>query len=353
MPRVILLYFACAVIAASCGDDETSGSTILPPEPPPATTVAPPPATTASPGTTIPPGTTTTVLSVTTAAPATSAPSSTTTTPPAPPSTTAAPAPTTTTTPPVQTDASLTDRLWAVVLVDGDDVLNVRTGPGVAFDKLTSFGATHNGIVLTGIKAEVGGSVWVEVETEDARGWVNKYFLTEEWTLREVGDQWNMQAPLVEFAAAVEAGGDLGTRVSARGLFVVYYDTLLRRWKQSDLDDVMNDGVVHSWSSPGCDPGCVEDTFADAVGLQFYGVYEDIGDDAVGGLDDIILGGNGPFPPEAAIPAQFENFHWVVIHDPGDDPEFDGLDWQTWFVYYNYEDDDAVIVGLSPAAWAP
>lgn len=70
-------------------------------------------------------------------------------------------------------------------------------------------------------------------------------------------------------------------------------------------------------------------------------------------LDIILLGGNGPFPPEAAIPTQFQNFHWAVIHDPGDDPKLGGIDWQTWFDYYDYEVGRAKIVGLSPAAWSP
>ena len=50
---------------------------------------------------------------------------------------------------------------------------------------------------------------------------------------------------------------------------------------------------------------------------------------------------------------QFKNFHWLVIYDPGDETEFEGLDWQTWFVYYDYEDGEARIVGLSPATWSP
>ncbi len=238
------------------------------------------------------------------------------------------------------------------MLVDGDDVLNVRTGPGVSFSKLTSFGPTQTGIVLTGNKAQVGASTWVEVETEDAKGWVNKFFLAEQWASFEVEVQWNMQGPLNDFGAAAEALGDLGEHASYRGLFVVYHDDELRRWEPNELDDLMTDATEYTWSTPGC-VSCVDDTFAGAIGLPFVSAWEDRNLDATIALDDILLGGNGPFPPEAAIPVQFQNFHWVVAYDPGDDKELSGLDWQSWFVFYDYEDGEAVIVGLTRAAWGP
>ena len=352
MRRALMLIAVMSVVAAGCADDDAATTTTsVPPASSPATTGEPVPPE--------PPAPTTTALATTTHPPLPTTiggpdPTTTTTatTPPETTTTTAAPAPTTTAAP-ITEDASLTDRFWSVVLVDGDDVLNVRTGPGVEFPKLTSFPAAHTGIVLTGMKAQVGGSTWVEVETEDAHGWVNKFFLTEEWTTLEVDVSWNFQTPLDDFAAAVDAASDLGGPVSQRGLFVVYYDTNLRRWTQNELETVMSDGTIYSWSSPGCEPGCVDDTFADAVGLQFYDVYEDISVDAILDLDDILLGGNGPFPPAAAIPIQFKNLHWLVIYDPGDETELEGLDWQTWFVYYDYEAGEARIVGLNPAAWSP
>jgi hypothetical protein len=250
-------------------------------------------------------------------------------------------------------DESLTDRFWSVVLVDGDDVLNVRTGPGVEFSKLTSFNPTQTGIILTGMKAQVEGGTWVEVETEDAHGWVNKFFLTEEWATFEVEVSWNIQTPLNDFGAAVAALDDLGGPVSTRGLFVVYHDTQLRRGNQNALNDVMTSSTTYDWTTPGCDDGCVEDTFAGAIGIPFLSAWEDLSGDASLALDEILLGGNGPFPPEAAIPTQFQNFHRVVVHDPGDDPELGGIDWQSWFAYYDYEAGEAVIVGLSRAAWGP
>ena len=66
---------------------------------------------------------------------------------------------------------------------------------------------------------------------------------------------WNFQTPLDDFAAAVDAASDLGGPVSQRGLFVVYYDTNLRRWTQNELencDERRNDLLlVEPWMRAG------------------------------------------------------------------------------------------------------
>ena len=338
MRRNVLFALVLALLAGACGDDAAEA-----PAAPAATAAAP---TSAPVATTAATGAPTTTTVPTTTVPTTTAPTTTV----APTTTTPPP---TTTEVPIEFDPDLTERTWAVVLVDLDHVLNVRVGPGVENDKLTSFGPTQTGIVLTGQTAQIDGSKWVEVQTEDARGWVNSFFLTEEWTTREVGLSWDMQTPLDDLTDAMAVAGDLSDPVSARGLFVVYFDTTLRRWPQSELDTVMTDPTTYDWATPGCEGDCIVATFADAVALRLLDAYEDVDDDAIVGLDDILLGGNGPFPPETAIPTQFQNFHWVVIYDPGDDPLVTGLDWQTWFVYYDYEEGQVKIVALSPAAGSP
>ncbi len=249
-------------------------------------------------------------------------------------------------------DPSLTDRLYAVVLVPADDVLNVRSGPGVENAAFTNLAPTTTDLALTGNVAEVGAATWVEVETPAGAGWANKRFLTEMWTSAEVDVEWDLTGPLDAFADETAADGDLSGPVSYRGLYAVYFDDELRHWSRAELTGIMADPTLYTWSGTGCYQ-CVEMTWADAVAFDLYGAYEDEFDDAVFALDDIILGGNGPFPPQAAIPVPLQNFHWLMLHDPGDDPAFDGLDWVTWFVYYDYEDGEARIVGLSPAAWAP
>ena len=50
------------------------------------------------------------------------------------------------------------------------------------------------------------------------------------------------------------------------------------------------------------------------------------------------------------IPQEFANFPWVAIHDPGDNEEYSGLDWTTWFVFLELDEHDVpTVVGIEDA----
>jgi len=57
--------------------------------------------------------------------------------------------------------------------------------------------------------------------------------------------------------------------------------------------------------------------------------------------------------PEAAIPPELRNFHYRGVFDPGDDPQYGGLDWTTWYVFVDYEQGQPVIVAMVYDAWVP
>jgi hypothetical protein len=66
-----------------------------------------------------------------------------------------------------------------VIFVAADDVLNVRTGPGVANPVAGALEPDTGDIVVTGPGEEVAGSLWVPVVAGSVSGWVNSQFLTE------------------------------------------------------------------------------------------------------------------------------------------------------------------------------
>ncbi len=68
----------------------------------------------------------------------------------------------------------------SVVGVAADDVLNVRSGPGVEYDIIAGLSPTATGVMLTGRETLVGSSVWVEVVTDEGTGWVNESYLAEQ-----------------------------------------------------------------------------------------------------------------------------------------------------------------------------
>ena len=65
-----------------------------------------------------------------------------------------------------------------------------------------------------------------------------------------------------------------------------------------------------------------------------------------------LAGGNGRIPETAVFP-MLVGFRYVSVFDPGDNPDFGGLDWTSWHVSIDYEDGEPVVVGLTLDQWAP
>ena len=91
-------------------------------------------------------------------------------------------------------------------------------------------------------------------------------------------------------------------------------------------------------------------TFAEAIADSFLSAYDDA--DTATTVNEAIAGGNGRLPSHA-IPFELQSFNYIGVHDPGDDPQYSGLDWVTWYVSIDYEDGAPVVVGLTIDQWAP
>lgn len=65
----------------------------------------------------------------------------------------------------------------AVVGVAHDDVLNVRTGPGVGADIIATLAPLADDVIAIGSARQLPRSIWVEVDTGDVTGWANASFL--------------------------------------------------------------------------------------------------------------------------------------------------------------------------------
>ena len=248
--------------------------------------------------------------------------------------------------------APVTTEVRSVVLVPADDVLNVRSGPGVENEVVTTLAPTATGVALTGNEAQVGSSTWVKIVTDDGTGWVNEQFLAEPDSPANPFSE-SFGIDLVDGLAAVFVGrGDLTEAASHRGIFVAHHD---RARPFTNLDGLLTDPTLHPWAGNGCSPEeCPDETpkltFAEGVADSFLGAWND--DDRRVSVDEVIPGGNGMLE-DFIVPTEFENLHFVAVKDPGDNPDYGGMDWYTWYVYFTYENDVPVVLGMSIDAWAP
>src|SRR5699024_9883256 len=67
----------------------------------------------------------------------------------------------------------------AVVGVDRDDVLNMRSGPGEDFDTGAELSPIETGIVATGHNRQVDDGIWAEVHHGDETGWVSVAYVMQ------------------------------------------------------------------------------------------------------------------------------------------------------------------------------
>jgi hypothetical protein len=248
--------------------------------------------------------------------------------------------------------APVTTETRSVILVASDDVLKVRSGPGVENDVVTNLSPTATGVALTGRESHSGSSTWVEIVTDGGAGWVNEHFPAEPDSAANPFSE-DLGIDLVDELAAVFAGrGDLTETASRRGIFVTHHD---RARAFTSLDTLLTDPTRYPWAGTGCSPEKCPDetpqlTFAEAVADSFLSAWTD--DDRRVAVDAAIPGGNGLLA-EFIVPAEFTNLHFVAVQNPGDNPEYGGIDWFTWYVYYSYDNRVPVVLGMSIDKWAP
>ncbi len=242
-----------------------------------------------------------------------------------------------------------------VVLVAANDVLNVRRSAGVD-NEIIGMLVPGVEVALTGPQTNVGTSTWFEIVTPVGAGWVNGRFLAEIVDDAVFTGAQKVLALLDDLAAIITAKGDLNEVASARGLYISHHGAPVR-FGPDKLAAVLTDETSYKWPSNALDVNDPDQaaeiraqTFAVAIGDSFVSAWND--PDRMVAWDKPLAGGNGRLS-SYAIPAKLSGFHYLSVHDPGDNPEYEGLDWISWHVSIDYENGTPVVVGLTLDQWSP
>lgn len=236
-----------------------------------------------------------------------------------------------------------------VVLVAADDFLNVRATAGVDG---TLIGRLLPGVAVqaTGRTQSVGTSEWMEIATPAGPGWVNGYYLTR--SLPPAGFGTDPVAVLDELATRFAERRDFTDLVSAKGLWIAHHDSPIR-FTADQLDGILDDPTTYRWGSNALEPGSPEitpRTFAQAIADSFVGAFHD--PDRTIHVNQVREGPNGR-PAQFIVPTEFGGFGYVTVFDPGDNPDYDGLDWVSWVVSLSLENGELKVVGMTIDQWAP
>lgn len=240
--------------------------------------------------------------------------------------------------------------VYRVVLVAGDDTLNVRAEAGVDGDLIGRL-LPGVGIRVTGETREVGSSTWRQIESPAGPGWVNGFYLGRSVAGDDFPGDDDPLAVVAELADRMANGEDFTDLVSERGLWVAHHAHPIR-FAIEEIAGLADDATTYRWGSNALEPDSPElrpRTFAQAVIDPFVSTYDT---DRQVRVNQFIEGPNGR-PAQVGIPIEFRGFGFVTVYDAADNPEYGGLDWMSWVVSLDYEDDELKVVGLTIDQWAP
>jgi hypothetical protein len=237
---------------------------------------------------------------------------------------------------------------YAVILVKSNDVLNIRSGPGVDYPIIGSFQPTYTDVMRTGPSSQVDNALWVEVQIPSGKtGWVNAKYLTEYIPLSNVCDLKALTL-VSDFERAVlaEDGELLASLVSpAHGVDVwayrsgrpVNFDVAHARW-------VFESSYANNW---GIHP---------ASGLDIQGAFRDV---ILPNLKEVMRVShsttcNDPSVPGwdlTAWPEEYANINVLKLYKPAT-PGVD-LDWRIWLAGVEYVSGQPYLFALLHFMWVP
>ncbi|MCA9942373.1 MAG: SH3 domain-containing protein [Anaerolineales bacterium] len=215
---------------------------------------------------------------------------------------------------------------FAVVFVEPNDVLNVRSGPGVDFSIVGELPPDANDVQITGSGQLVAGSTWVPIQRNGLAGWVNGRFLTEVVSSEAFCGDTAVLLLLDELETAVATQDDAVIAQlihPERGLRV----RLLWHEAETRLDNqgLFSDSTSYNW---GAAAGSGQAILGTPAQVLLPRLQTDFLDAPGMACNEILHGGSAGFIilPDVYLPVNFYSFY-----RPGTD-EYAGLNWGTWVV---------------------
>ena len=252
---------------------------------------------------------------------------------------------------PTQPVPSSTLDEYAVILVAEEDVLNIRSGPGVENAVVGTLGPIETGIMRTGRSSSVGEDLWVEIRNPGGgTGWVNADFLTEYMPPASFCADARVVSLLQNLEkAANSADSELFKSLvsPAHGLDVVYIrDGMVANYSPEEASWAFQSTYDVNWGSSAGSGEPVIGTFPEII----LPALQDVFKNETLACNEVKFGGA---TYEVKWPSKYANINFYSIYNPGNDPSYDGLDWRTWLAGVEYVDGQPYLFALLNYQWEP
>ncbi len=227
---------------------------------------------------------------------------------------------------PSPTATSNNPTTFAVIFVESNDTLNVRSGPGVSFDIVGTLPPDTDDVQIIGTGQLVFGSTWVPVQQGSVSGWVNGRFLTQVVPSQTFCSETAVSQLLDQLKTAVANQDDaIFAQLihPERGLRV----RLLWHEAETRLDSqhLLNDPTSYSW---GTAAGSGEAIIGTPANVLLPKLTADLLNAAELGCNEILRGGTAGF---VTLPDEYAPINFYTFYRPGTE-EFAELNWGSWAV---------------------
>jgi hypothetical protein len=245
---------------------------------------------------------------------------------------------------------------FAVAGVAGDDVLNVRSGPGVGHGVVGTIPYYGLDVSVHAGGQEIDGSWWVPVEYGGVSGWANNAYLA-----RQVGSTGEAIAARAAQAILALRDRDMqalaalvhpaaGVRFSPYGYVRAGVGALEGQDLVFDAAEVAGlwpDPTVYTWGSAAGTGEPIELTFADYYDKYVYDV-DFAQPDAIG--FGLIIGQGNTINNLAEV---YPDGFVVEYHFEGFDPQYAGFDWRSLRLVWQASAGTWYLTGIVHDEWTP
>ena len=239
---------------------------------------------------------------------------------------------------------------YAVILVSPDDVLNIRTGAGVANAIAGTLQPTALEVRRTGPASPADGARWVEIQSAAGNGWVNENFLTEQVASSTfcADPRVNTLLNNVKTAMLNSNGELLSSLVSpVHGLDARLwrYGTVANYTPEEAKWVFQSEYVVNWGPAPGSGaetPGTFSSQLLPKLKEVFGANYALHCNSTL----DLATFSIDPWPRE------YSNINYYMVYKPGSE-QYGGMDWRAWTVGVEYVQGTPMLFSLIHYQWEP
>ncbi|RMF48245.1 MAG: hypothetical protein D6755_04105 [Anaerolineae bacterium] len=238
---------------------------------------------------------------------------------------------------------------YAVVLVDRDSALNLRSAPSLSAPALALLPYDARNLVPTGNRREADGQTWVEIESEYGNGWVSAAFLSRQVSEDVVCGDSRVQALVDAFVQAVQQGDGaaLASLVSpVHGLTVRHeWWNPPQTFSVSQVRTLFEDQTSYDWGIQDGSGMPLQGSFAEIIlprlqevaTAEFVTVCNSLENGlATGGTAGLVT---WPYP----------NMPFIALYRPA--PADSELDWRTWALGIVWDNGRPYLAALIQYHW--